>query len=192
MTKPDNETAIRADARRNRERLLATALEVFANEGTEVSLKVIAKSAGVGIGTLYRHFPTREALLEAAYRNEVAQLCDVAGLLRDHPPDAALEEWMNGFVDYAVTKRGISGALRSLAASGSDIYDDTRRQILDALTQLLQAGIAAGTIRRDADAEDVLRASGAIWLIPDEPGWADHARRILTLLMDGLRHGATG
>jgi AcrR family transcriptional regulator len=190
MTKPKDEKPTRADARRNRERLLATALEVFAGQGTDVSLNVIAKAAGVGIGTLYRHFPTREAILEAAYRNEVAQLCDIEELLRDRPPDAALEDWMNRFVDYAVTKRGISGALRSLAASGSDIYDDTRRQILAAVTQLLKAGIAAGTIRPDADAEDVLRATGAIWLIPDEPGWADHARRVLTLLMDGLRHGA--
>jgi len=188
MTKP---SPTRADALRNRELLLTTALEVFAGQGTDVSLKVIAEAAGVGIGTLYRHFPTREALLEAAYRNEVAQLCDVEALLRDGPPDAALEEWMNRFVDYAVTKRGIAGALRSLAASGSDIYDDTRSQILAAVTKLLKAGIAAGTIRPDADAEDVLRATGAIWLIPDEPGWADHARRVLTLLMDGLRAGAT-
>jgi AcrR family transcriptional regulator len=192
MTKLDETTPARADARRNRERLLATALEVFAAEGTDVSLSVIARSAGVGIGTLYRHFSTREALLEAAYRNEVAQLCDVEELLRERPPDAALEEWMNRVVDYAAMKRGISGALRSLAASGSDIYDDTRRQMLAALTQLLEAGIAAGTIRPDADAEDVLRAIGAIWLIPDEPGWADYARRVLALLMDGLRHGAPG
>jgi AcrR family transcriptional regulator len=192
MTKLDETTPARADARRNRERLLATALEVFAAEGTDVSLSVIARSAGVGIGTLYRHFSTREALLEAAYRNEVAQLCDVEELLRERPPAAALEEWMNRVVDYAAMKRGISGALRSLAASGSDIYDDTRRQMLAALTQLLEAGIAAGTIRPDADAEDVLRAIGAIWLIPDEPGWADYARRVLALLMDGLRHGAPG
>jgi AcrR family transcriptional regulator len=192
MLKPNDETPTRADARRNRERLLAAALEVFAREGTDVSLDVVARSAGVGIGTLYRHFPTREALFEAAYRNEVAQLCDVEELLRERPPDAALEEWMNRVVEYAVVKRGISGALRSLAASGSDIYDDTRRQMLAALTQLLEAGIEAGTIRADADPEDVLHAVGAIWLIPDEPGWADHARRVLTLLMGGLRYGAVG
>jgi AcrR family transcriptional regulator len=187
MTKP---TPTRVDALRNRERLLATALEVFAKEGPDVSLKVIADSAGVGIGTLYRHFPTREALLEAAYRNEVAHLCNVEELLTGRPPDAALEEWMNRLVEYAVIKRGISGALRSLANSGSDIYDDTRRQMVAALDRLLKAGIAAGGIRPDADAEDVLRVIGAIWLIPDEPGWADHARRVLTILMDGLRHGA--
>jgi AcrR family transcriptional regulator len=192
MANPTDETSTRADARRNRERLLAAALEVFAAQGTDVSLKAIAKAAGVGIGTLYRHFPTRDALLEAAYRSEVAQLCDVEELLRDRPPDAALAEWMNRFVDYAVTKRGLSGALRTLAASGSDIYDDTRRQILTALNELLTAGIAAGTIRPDADAEDVVRATGAIWVIPDEPGWADHARRVLTLVMDGLRYGAAG
>jgi AcrR family transcriptional regulator len=192
MLKPNDETPTRADARRNRERLLAAALEVFAREGTDVSLDVVAKSAGVGIGTLYRHFPTREALLEAAYRNEVAQLCDVEELLRERPPDGALEEWMTRVVEYAVVKRGISGALRSLAASGSDIYDDTRRQMLAALSRLLEAGIEAGTIRPDADPEDVLHAVGAIWLIPDEPDWADHARRVLTLLMGGLRYGAVG
>lgn len=144
----------------------------------------------MGVGTIYRHFPSRDALLEAAYRNEVEQLCDVEGLLRDQPPDAALAEWMNRFVDYAVRKRGLAGALRSIAGSGSDIYDDTRRQIIAALTTLLEAGLAAGTIRADVDAEGVFHSTGAIWLIPDEPGWDDRARRVLGLLMDGLRHGA--
>ncbi|MDP9262276.1 MAG: hypothetical protein M3O89_09915 [Actinomycetota bacterium] len=91
-----------------------------------------------GATGLFRHFPTRDALVEAAYRIEVAQLCDVEDILRDRPPDAALAEWMNRFVDSAVAKRGVSGALRSLAAFGSDIYDDTRRQVLAALTQLLK------------------------------------------------------
>jgi AcrR family transcriptional regulator len=190
MTAPSEDTKTRADARRNRARILTAALELYAAEGTDVSLKAIANAAGVGVGTIYRHFPTRDALLEAAYRNEVEQLCDVETLLRDRPPDAALAEWMNRFVDYAVRKRGLSGALRSIAASGSDIYDDTRRQITAALATLLEAGVAAGTIRADVAAENVLHATGAIWLIPDEPGWADHARNVLALVMDGLRHGA--
>jgi AcrR family transcriptional regulator len=188
MAKFADETPTRADARRNRERLLVTALEVFAREGTDVSLKVIAEAAGVGIGTLYRHFPTRDALLEAAYRNEVAQLGDVETLLRDQAPDAALAEWMNRFVDYAARKRGLSGALRSIAASGSDIFDDTRRQIIAALTTLLEAGVAAGTLRADVEPESVFHATGAIWLIPDEPGWAEHARNVLALVIDGLRY----
>ena len=192
MTSPSEDTTTRADARRNRARLLTAALELYAAEGTDVSLKAIAGAAGVGVGTIYRHFPTREALLEAAYRNEVEQLCDVEALLRDRPPDAALAEWMHRFIDYAVTKRGLSGALRSIAASGSNIYDETRRQIIAALTTLLEAGVAAGTIRADVDADSVFHATGAIWLIPDEPGWADQARKVLALVMDGLRQGAAG
>lgn len=190
MTAPSEDTNTRADAPRNRARLLTAALELFAAEGTDVSLKAVASAAGVGVGTIYRHFPTRDALLEAAYRTEVEQLCDVERLVRDRPADAALAEWMNRFVDYALRKRGLSGALRSIAASGSDIYDDTRRQIIAALTTLLEAGVAAGTIRADVNAESVFHATGAIWLISDEPGWADHARKVLALVMDGLRHGA--
>ncbi|MCW2976450.1 MAG: regulatory protein TetR [Actinomycetia bacterium] len=190
MTSTNTDTTTRADARRNRERLLTAALELFATEGTDVSLKAVADAAGVGVGTIYRHFPTRDALLEAAYRNEVEQLCDVEKLLHDQPPEAALAEWMNRFVDYAVRKRGLSGALRSIAASGSDIYDETLRLIIAALTTLLEAGVAAGTIRADVDAEGVFDATRAIWLIPDEPGWADRARRVLALVMDGLRQDA--
>jgi AcrR family transcriptional regulator len=190
VTPPLEDTKTRADARRNRDRLLGAALELFAAEGPDVSLKAVAARAGVGIGTIYRHFPTREALLEAAYRSEVEQLCDVEKLLRDQPPEVALAEWLNRFVDYAVTKRGLSGALKSIAASGSDIFDDTRRRILAALTTLLEAGVAAGTVRADVDAGSIFQATGGIWLIPDEPGWADDARKVLALVMDGLRHGA--
>jgi AcrR family transcriptional regulator len=184
---------LRADAQRNRDRLVAVAVRAFATAGpagSEVTLDAVAKEAGVGIGTLYRHFPDRDALLEAAYRSEVEALCDVEGLLRDRPPDLALAAWMDRFVDYAVTKRGMSAALRSVVASGADISRDTRRRVLGALATLLAAGIGAGTVRADVSPEDVLRATGAIWMIPDEEGWAADARRVLALLMDGLRHGA--
>jgi AcrR family transcriptional regulator len=145
----------------------------------------------VGIGTLYRHFPTREALVEAAYRNEVEQLSAAADeLLRDHPPDEALAAWLDRFVAYAAAKRGMKGALQSVVGSGSDLFADARRQLLAAIETLLEAGIADGTIRGDADAEDVLRATGSVWQLSDEPGWEDRARRILGLLMDGLRYGA--
>jgi transcriptional regulator SbtR-like protein/tetracycline repressor-like protein len=182
--------SIRADARRNREKLLAAATEAFAASGTDASLEAIAKRAGVGIGTLYRHFPTREALVEAAYRNEVAQLHAAAEeLLAAHPPEEALAEWMDRFVGYAAAKRGMKGALQSFAASKSGLFDEARAQILDAITMLLDAGIAAGSIRPDVTADDVLRAMGALWLVNDEE-FAAQAPKLLGLLMDGLRYGS--
>jgi AcrR family transcriptional regulator len=181
----------RADALRNREKLLIAAAELFAESGTDASLEAIAKKAGVGIGTLYRHFPTREALVEAAYRNEVEQLCAAAEeLLRTHPPDEALTNWMERFVSYAATKRGMADALQSVVSSNSHLFADSRAQIVKAIATLLDAAAAAGTIRADADPDDVLRAMGGIWLVPLEPGWQDRARRLLQLLMDGLRYGA--
>ena len=177
----------RADARRNREKLLAAATELFAARGTDVSLDAVAKHAGVGIGTLYRHFPTRDALVEAAYRAEVAHLHESAAeLLAAHPPDVALAEWMDRFVAYATAKKGMRGALNSIVASGSGVYVETRGQIVAGLAVLLAAGVEAGTLRADVDAEDVMRAMGAVWLVDEE----DQARRLLRLLMDGLRHGA--
>jgi len=106
--------ALRADAQRNRERLLAVAARAFSAEGPEVTLESVAREAGVGIGTLYRHFPTREALVEAAYRNELTRLCEAAGeLLAAEPPDLATRAWMDRFIDYMATKRGMAEALRA-------------------------------------------------------------------------------
>jgi AcrR family transcriptional regulator len=182
---------MRADAVRNRQNLLIAATDLFAQAGTDVPLEAIATRAGVGIGTLYRHFPTRDELVAAAYRNEVDRLHDAAGeLLRNHPPDAALAEWMDRFVTYAAAKRGMLEALRSAFESNSGLKTDAKGQILDALGSLLDAGIAAGTIRADVTPDDVLRAMGGIWVMPDEPSWPEHARRLLALLMDGLRFGA--
>ena len=179
---------IRADAQRNREKLLTAATAAFADHGTDVSLEQIAKRAGVGIGTLYRHFPTRDALVEAAYRTEVERLTGAAeALLAEHPPDVALAEWMERFVAYAVAKRGMKGALQSVVASRSDLFTNTKDDLLSAIGTLLDAGVAAGRIRADVDAEDVLRAMSAIWQINDEPGWQEQARTLLRLLMDGLR-----
>jgi AcrR family transcriptional regulator len=181
------EKPLRADVVRNRQRLLAAAHDLFAEAGPDVSRESVAKRAGVGIGTVYRHFPTHDDLVEAVYRNEVAQLCDAAdALLREHPPDAALEAWMDRFVDYLATKRGMSAALQSAFGSGSEVFADTRRQILEALAKLLEASAAAGTVRADVDAEDVLGAMSGIWRISDP----ERARRALTLVMDGLRHRA--
>jgi AcrR family transcriptional regulator len=185
MTRP--ETTKRADARRNREKLLAAAGELFATMGTDVSLDAVAKRAGVGIGTLYRNFPTRDALVEAAYRAEVEHLCEAAAaLLESHPPDVALAEWMDRFVAYAAAKKGMKGALQSVVASGSDVFGETRVQIIAAIGDLLTAGVEAGVLRADVTADDVWRAMGPVWTTDDE----QQIRTLLRLLMDGLRHTA--
>ena len=180
---------LRADAQRNRDRLLEIAVRAFSDEGPDVSLEQIAKSAGVGIGTLYRHFPTREALVEAAYRNELARLCDsVDDLLTGSPADLALRHWMDRFVEYMTTKRGMAEALRAVIASGGNPYEQSRTRLLGALTTLLDAGGAAGTVRTDIEPADLLAGLSGISLAAGEPAQRDQARRLLDLLMDGLRH----
>ena len=186
---PTLDKPLRADARRNRERLLEAALALFVEAGPDVALEAVAKRAGVGIGTLYRHFPTREALVEAAYRSEVAHLYEAAEeLLREREPDAALAAFMDRFVDYAATKRGMKPLLMAVAESGSDVFAEAGVQIRGAVAMLVEAGVAAGAIRSDVDAEDVLRALGIVFSLP--AGQEEQARRILGIVMDGLRHGA--
>jgi AcrR family transcriptional regulator len=182
---------LRADARRNRDALLAAAAQAFAAEGPEATLEAIAAAAGVGIGTLYRHFPTREALVEAAYRNELARLCDSAEeLLATLPAAQAVREWMERFVDYAVTKRGMSDALRALIAAGGNPFAQSRDLMLKALQTLLDAATAAGTVRPDVAPADLLATlSGVSMVAGDEAGRAQ-ARRVLDLVMDGMRYGA--
>ena len=193
MTTPSSDRTMRADARRNRDKLLAAATDLFSEAGTDVALEAVARRAGVGVGTLYRHFPTREALVEAVYRHVVEDLCAAAeDLLASHPADEALAEWMDRFVGYAATKRGMRGALNAVVAAGSNVYGDVRAQILDAIATLLAAGVAAGTIRPDVTAADVQRAMNAVWQVPEGPDWHAQARTLLRLLMDGLRYGASG
>jgi AcrR family transcriptional regulator len=180
----------RADARRNRERLLEVAVHAFAEDGPDVSLDAIARSAGVGIGTLYRHFPTREALVEAAYRNELARLCDAVGdLLQSNPPETALRLWMDRFVDYMTTKRGMKEALRAVMASGANPFAHSRDRLVEALDVLLRAGVEAGTLRPDADATDLLAGLSGVSLAAGEPAQRPQAGRLLDLLVDGLRFG---
>jgi AcrR family transcriptional regulator len=180
---------LRADARRNRDRLLDAAVHALSQAGPEVTLDTIAKDAGVGIGTLYRHFPTREALVEAAYRNELARLCDAATEhLRDAPPDAAMRAWMDRFVDYMTTKRGMAGALRAVIASGGNPYAQSRDRLTAAITTLLEAGAAAGTVRSDVEPGDILASLSGVSLAAGEPAQRDQARRLLDLLLDGLRY----
>ncbi len=190
MSAPIHDKPLRKDAQRNRDALLAAAVGLFAERGTDGSLEEVAKRAGVGIGTLYRHFPTRDALVEAAYRNEVAQLRAAADeLLAELPPDAALEAWMRRFVDYGTAKRGMRDALQSIAG-GASLFADTRGQVTEAVAVLLRAGAEAGTLRADVEPEDVLRAMGAIWLVAEGDDFAEQAMRILRLVLDGLRYRA--
>jgi AcrR family transcriptional regulator len=179
---------MRADAQRNRERLLDAAVNAFTTEGPDVTLESVAKAAGVGIGTLYRHFPTRESLVEAAYRNELSRLCDAAPELATAlPPDRALRAWMDRFLDYMTTKHGMADALRAVIASGGNPYAHSRDRLIAALAQLLAAGAAAGTIRGDLTADDVLVALSGITLAAGKPEQRAQAGRLMDLLADGLR-----
>ncbi|GHF71612.1 TetR family transcriptional regulator [Streptomyces mashuensis] len=187
-TKPG---ALRADARRNRERILEAAVRAFAEKGADVAIDTIAKAAGVGSATLYRHFPTREALVEAAYRNELARVCDSATtLLAGHTPDRAIRLWMDDFIDYLAAKQGMADALRAAVASGADPFAETLDKLGTALGTLLRAGADAGLLRPDTDPLDVGFALAGVALITSAPDQRDRAGRLLDLLLDGLRYGA--
>jgi len=182
---------LRADAQRNRDKLLDVAVRELSRGGPEVTLEAIARDAGVGIGTLYRHFPTREALIEAAYRSELARLCDaVPDLLRAEPPDRATRIWMDRFVDYMTTKRGMADALRAVIASGGNPFSESRGRLLAAITALLDVGAAAGTLRSDVQPSDVLASLNGVSLATVDTAHAAQAGRILDLFMDGLRYRA--
>jgi AcrR family transcriptional regulator len=182
---------LRADAQRNRNRLLDVAVRAFSEDGPDVTLDAIAKEAGVGIGTLYRHFPTRETLVEAAYRNELARLCDAASeLLESAASDVALRAWMDRFVDCMTTKRGMAEALRAVIASGGNPFAQSRDRLLAAITTLLAAGARAGAIRSDTAAGDVLASLSGVSLVVGEAGQREQAGRLLDLIMDGLRFRA--
>jgi AcrR family transcriptional regulator len=173
----------------NRERILDIAAKAFAREGADASLKAIAKEAGVGIGTLYRRFPTREELIEATYRNETVKLCDAAPeLLAAAPPLQALRAWMDRFVGYMATKHGMAESLRAILVTDDDLRMHTRHLLTDALGSLVTAGITDGAIRSDADHNDVLMALGGITLIAGEPNQHALAGRLLDLLIDSLRY----
>jgi AcrR family transcriptional regulator len=184
---PDQVRPLRADAQLNHDRVLEAAARAFARDGSESSLKAIARDAGVGIGTLYRRFPTRESLIEATYRNETARLSAAAPeLLASTPAGKALRVWMDQFVDYMAAKHGMADALRVILAAEDGLRMQTRDLLTGALAALLAAGAAAQAIRPDIDPGDVLMSLGGITLIAGEPGQRDQARRLLDLLMDGL------
>ncbi|HZT95819.1 MAG TPA: TetR/AcrR family transcriptional regulator [Chloroflexota bacterium] len=179
----------RSDALRNRERLIEAAAAAFTAKGAEVPLEDIARDAGVGIGTLYRHFPTRDSLVEAVYRHEVDVLCESADQLLDTlPPDQALAEWMQLFVRHVATKRGMLAVLKPLLSNDATFFEQTKGRAKAAATKLLNAGVRAGTIRADVDGGDLLRAVGGICMSTDQEQ-PEASERLVHLLFDGLRHG---
>jgi AcrR family transcriptional regulator len=178
----------RSDSTRNRQLLIDTAKAAFTDTGLQVSLDEIARRAGVGIGTLYRHFPSREAITEAVYRHEVEQLAEaVPQLLKTLPAGDALHRWMHLFVDYIATKRLIAPALAAATGGTSALRANSSALITQAMTTLVKRAIESGHVRKDIAPSDLLRAMvGASYGNPD-PAWEASARRVIDLLMDGLR-----
>jgi AcrR family transcriptional regulator len=178
----------RADAIRNRERVLEAAKVIFSAGGPEASLEAVARNAGVGIGTLYRHFPTRESLFEAVYRREVQQLADLAQQLKDEAePVDALRHWMRSNVEFVATKKGMSAALALAAYKNSELYSFSFDQLTKAVGGLLDRAIAAGEIRDDISPEDLLRALVGMCYMQDQPGWQTSVLRLVDVFIDGLR-----
>ncbi|HET6763758.1 MAG TPA: TetR/AcrR family transcriptional regulator [Longimicrobiaceae bacterium] len=184
--------AIRADARRNVDSLLRAALAVFTELGVDAPMRTIAARAGVGVGTLYRHFPQRSDLIKAIIRREVeAQVEAARSLAEKHEPGDALALWMGRLVDLVSTKRGLGPALHSGDPAYQSLPDFVLGQLTPALQALLDAAVASGAIRGDVDAGDLLNA-GLRLATPASDGDAEPARRMLALLVDGLRYRPGG
>jgi len=177
----------RADAVRNRERLLEAAKSVFSAGGPEASLEAVARRAGLGIGTLYRHFPTREALFEAVYRREVEQLAELAEQLKHEArPAEALRRWLRSNVEFVATKKGMSAALALAVSSTSELTAYSYERLTRAVGGLLERAVAAGEVRADITPEDVLRALVGICYMHDRPGWQASVLRLVDVFVDGL------
>src|SRR5271167_403792 len=177
--------SIRADARRNRGRLLEAAAAAFgAADGRPVSLESIARAAGVGIGTLYRHFSSRDVLVEAVYRAELAEVAAAAGqLLQRHPPKAALRRWMDRYASFVAAKRGMAESLHAIFDSGAMEPSQTRDSIAGAVNLLLRAGADDGSLRSDVQADDVVSSLIGIFLASGSPA---QTGRLLDLLVAGI------
>ncbi|MDR3613813.1 MAG: TetR/AcrR family transcriptional regulator [Candidatus Obscuribacterales bacterium] len=177
----------RADASRNRENLILVATRVFTSE-VEPSMRAIAREANVGIGTLYRHFPTRELLVQAVYKDSLERLESGAkSLIETHRPAEAMREWMNLFAGWIATKHGMTQTVRAMIASGDIGYAESRAKLLNAITVFLDAGKIVGDIRSDICAEDIAASLMGIFIVAGNREQAAQANRLLDLLMDGLR-----
>ena len=178
----------RADAERNRDRILEVAKDAFTRFGAEASLDDIAKQAGVGAGTLYRHFPSREALIEAVYRTEVEKLAAAErNFAETMPPIEALRAWMMLFVDYIAAKKIIAPVLNTLLGGASKVVESTHNQIWEAIRSLVKRAIKSGDIRKDLDPIDLLRALIGVSNVASSPDWQQSARRLVDILITGSR-----
>ena len=178
----------RADAERNRDRVLEVAKEAFTRSGPDASLDDIAKQAGVGPGTLYRHFPSREALIEAVYRTEVEKLAAAErNFAETMPPIEALRAWMLLFVDYIATKKIISAALNTLVGDPKRVFGASYNQVWEAMRALVKRAVKSGDIRKDLDPIDLLRALIGVSNVSTSPDWQQSARRLVEILISGAR-----
>jgi AcrR family transcriptional regulator len=191
MEQQDDRTCrrIRADSVRNRERLLVAAAAIFGAGGQNASLEAVARRAGVGIGTLYRHFPTREALFEAVYRHEVDHLAEYADRLAGEADSLeALRQWLYANIQLVVTKKGMSAALALAANGSSELHTYSFTTLTKAIAGLLDRAIAEGRIRPDIKAEELLRTLVGLCSVCDRPGWQAAVLHMVDIFLDGLRH----
>ncbi len=188
MNISSNDRKPRADALRNRERILAKAKEAFTHAGADISLEDVARQAGVGAGTLYRHFPTRDALLESVYRAEVEKLAlEERQLAESLPPLEALRAWMLLFVDYIATKKLIAPALNSMVGGPSKLFEASGSQIIGAIESLVARAVESGDIRADIAPLDLLRALVGVSNVASAPDWQQSAKRLVDILVLGSR-----
>jgi AcrR family transcriptional regulator len=178
----------RADSIRNRERLLEAAAQIFSAGGQQASLEAVARRAGVGIGTLYRHFPTREALFEAVYRHEVDQLVALAGLLAlEADPVEALRQWLHANVRLVAAKKGMIQGLQLVAHGSPELKAYSFERLTDAIGLLLGRAVAAGDLRGDVAPQDLLRTLLGIFYSQGATDWQPAALRLVDVFVDGLR-----
>ncbi|MEV5158867.1 helix-turn-helix domain-containing protein [Streptomyces sp. NPDC053728] len=186
MTDPSTRHT-RADARANEDRLLAAAALAFARDGAAATLKRIAQDAGVGIGTLYRRFPTRDQLVDATYRYETSRLAARAsGLLGELPADLALRAWMSEVLDYLAAKHGMADTLKTLLRDDEQLSSRTRGQLTGAVDEFRLAGVAQGSIRQDVPSNDILMGLAGVTLVAGSGHQREQAERLLDLLLDGI------
>lgn len=177
----------RSDAQANRQKVLQAAHFQFAQDGPDASLNEVARRAGVGVATLYRHFPTRDDLVAAVYANEVQELEEAADrALATLPADEALAKWIDRFLDYAATKRGLGEALKALREKGDERVNP-RGALTESMDKLLRAGQEAGSIRAGVDGNDLLLAFAGLWSLPHDDEYAARTKRLAELVLAGLR-----
>src|ERR1700722_9618615 len=185
---PRTQRKTRNDAQRNRVRILEVAKAAFARSGANTSLDDVARQAGVGAGTLYRHFPTRDALLEAVYHTEVGKLAAAERELSEKlPPVEALRAWMLLFVDYIAEKHLIAPALNTFVGGPSKLYESSRAQITGAIEALVKRAIKSGDVRKDLEPFDLLRALIGVSNVASAPDWQQSAKRLVDILILGSR-----